>query len=175
MSSYPELPLYIHGEWRKTKDSLAVVNPATEQEIGRLAHASISDLDDAIDSASRGFRVWSKTAPNERASVMQQAAAIMRERQDEIATAITMEHGKPFQQARLEVIRGCEFLEWDAGEATRTYGRVIPSAPGVRYVVHHQSISVDIVHNSETKFARFWSFDPGFGNSCEASLIICVR
>lgn len=142
MSSYPDLPLYIHGEWRKTKDSLAVVNPATEEEIGRLAHASISDLDDAIDSASRGFRVWSKTAPHERASVMQQAAAIMRERQDEIATAITMEHGKPFKQARLEVIRGCEFLEWDAGEATRTYGRVIPSAPGVRYVVHHQPIGV---------------------------------
>jgi succinate-semialdehyde dehydrogenase/glutarate-semialdehyde dehydrogenase len=142
MSSYPELPLYIHGEWRKTKDSLAVVNPATEEEIGRLAHASISDLDDAIDSASRGFKAWRKTAPSERASVMQQAAAIMRERQDEIATAITMEHGKPFQQARLEVIRGCEFLEWDAGEATRTYGRVIPSAPGVRYMVHHQPIGV---------------------------------
>ena len=43
-------------------------------------------------------------------------------------------------QARLEVIRGCEFFEWDAGEATRTYGRVIPSAPGVRYIVHHQPI-----------------------------------
>ena len=40
----------------------------------------------------------------------------------------------------LEVIRGCEFFEWDAGEATRTYGRVIPSAPGIRYIVHHQPI-----------------------------------
>jgi succinate-semialdehyde dehydrogenase/glutarate-semialdehyde dehydrogenase len=38
------------------------------------------------------------------------------------------------------VVRGCEFFEWDAGEATRTYGRVIPSAPGVRYIVHHQPI-----------------------------------
>jgi succinate-semialdehyde dehydrogenase/glutarate-semialdehyde dehydrogenase len=64
----------------------------------------------------------------------------MRERQDEIAHSITLEHGKPFQQARLEVIRGAEFFEWDAGEATRTYGRVIPSAPGVKYIVHHQPI-----------------------------------
>ena len=47
----------------------------------------------------------------------------MRERQDEIAHSITLEHGKLFQQARLEVIRGAEFFEWDAGEATRTYGR----------------------------------------------------
>lgn len=64
----------------------------------------------------------------------------MRERQEDIATAITAEHGKPLDQARLEVIRGCEFFEWDAGEATRTYGRVIPSAPGIRYIVHHQPI-----------------------------------
>ena len=64
----------------------------------------------------------------------------MRERQDEIAHAITLEHGKPYRQAQLEIIRGAEFFEWDAGEAVRTYGRVIPSAPGVRYVVHHQPI-----------------------------------
>ena len=64
----------------------------------------------------------------------------MRKRQEEIASAITAEHGKPLGEARLEVIRGCEFLEWDAGEATRTYGRVIPSAPGIKYIVHHEPI-----------------------------------
>jgi succinate-semialdehyde dehydrogenase/glutarate-semialdehyde dehydrogenase len=74
--------------------------------------------------------------------VLNKAAALMRQRQGEIATAITAEHGKPLPQARMEVIRGCEFFEWDAGEATRTYGRVIPSAPGVRYIVHHQPIGV---------------------------------
>lgn len=140
MKKYLDLHLYIDGEWRKTPNDLAVINPATEEEIGRLPHAEISDLDDALDAARKGFDIWSKTAPAHRASVLCKAAALMRERQDEIATAITLEHGKPFHQARLEVIRGCEFLEWDAGEATRTYGRVIPSAPGVRYIVHHQPI-----------------------------------
>lgn len=140
MTSYPELHLYINGEWRKTAHDLAVVNPATEAEIGRLPHAEISDLSDAVESADRGFRAWSQVAPSARASVMYKAAAILRERQEEIATAITLEHGKPLAQARAEVIRGCEFIEWDAGEATRTYGRVIPSAPGVKYIVHHQPI-----------------------------------
>ncbi len=140
MSSYPDLNLYIHGEWRKATDDLPVLNPATEEEIGRLPRAAIRDLDDALEAAARGFRIWSKTAPCERANVLLKAAAIMRDRQEEIATAITAEHGKPLSQARLEVIRGCEFLEWDAGEATRTYGRVIPSTQGVRYVVHHQPI-----------------------------------
>ena len=142
MSTYPELHLYIDGQWRKAGDDLPVLNPATEEEIGRLPHASEKDLDDALNAAEKGFKAWSAAAPVDRANVLLKAAALMRERQEEIATAITSEHGKPIGQARLEVIRGCEFFEWDAGEATRTYGRVIPSAPGVRYIVHHQPIGV---------------------------------
>ena len=142
MSTYPDLQLYINGEWRKTTNDIPVVNPATEEEIGRLPHANHQDLDDAIEAATAGFRVWRKTAPADRANVLYKAAKLMRERQQDIATAITAEHGKPLDQARLEVIRGCEFFEWDAGEATRTYGRVIPSAPGVRYIVHHQPIGI---------------------------------
>lgn len=140
MSTYPDLHLFIDGEWRKTARDLSVLNPATEEEIGRLPRAEKHDLDDALAAAARGFATWSRTAPVERANVLFKAAALMRERQEDIATAITAEHGKPLAQAGLEVIRGCEFLEWDAGEATRTYGRVIPSAPGVRYIVHHQPI-----------------------------------
>jgi len=140
MNTYPDLYLYINGEWRKTASDLPVLNPATEEEIGRLPHAEMSDLNDAVESASRGFEKWRRVSPSDRASVLYKAAAIMRARQEEIATAITAEHGKPLDQARLEVIRGCEFIEWDAGEATRTYGRIIPSAPGVRYMVHHQPI-----------------------------------
>ena len=140
MSTYPDLYLYINGEWRKTAQDLPVLNPATEKEIGRLPHAEKSDLDDALEAAEKGFKAWRRTAPVDRTNVLLKAASLMRERQDEIATDITAEHGKPLTQARLEVIRGCEFFEWDAGEATRTYGRVIPSAPGVRYIVYHQPI-----------------------------------
>jgi succinate-semialdehyde dehydrogenase/glutarate-semialdehyde dehydrogenase len=142
MSTYPDLHLFINGEWRKTASDIPVVNPATEEEIGRLPHADKGDLDDALAAAESGFKIWSRTPPVERATVLVKAAALMRQRQEEIAAAITLEHGKPITQARLEVVRGCEFFEWDAGEATRTYGRVIPSAPGVRHVVHHQPIGI---------------------------------
>ncbi len=142
MSTYPDLSLYIAGEWRKTNADLPVLNPATERVIGRLPVARISDLDDALAAAEKGFRIWSRTAPRDRADIMLRASALLRERQEEIARCITAEHGKPLAQARLEVIRGCEFFEWDAGEAVRTYGRVIPSAPGVRYIVHHQPVGV---------------------------------
>ena len=140
MSSYPDVGLYIGGSWRMTAEHLPVVNPANEQVIGRLARAGRQDLDDALEAASKGFEVWSRTAPKDRAEVLHTAAALMRERQAEIAHDITLELGKPYPQAKLEVIRGCEFFEWDAGEAVRTYGRVIPSAPGINYIVHHQPI-----------------------------------
>lgn len=140
MTSYPELKLFIDGEWRNSTDSLPVLNPATEEEIGRVPIATISDLDDALDAAARGFEEWRGWAPRDRADLIREAARIMRERQADIALSITTEHGKPLRQAMNEVIRGAEFFEWDAGEAMRTYGRVIPSAKGIRYVVHHQPI-----------------------------------
>ncbi|HAB56791.1 MAG: NAD-dependent succinate-semialdehyde dehydrogenase [Acidimicrobiaceae bacterium] len=138
--SYPELRLFIGGEWRGGAETLPVVNPSTEAEIGRLPVATPADLDDALAAAETGFAIWRHTPPRDRSDLIRRAAALMRDRHNEIAHSITLEHGKPFQQARLEVIRGAEFFEWDAGEATRTYGRVIPSAPGVKYIVHHQPI-----------------------------------
>lgn len=139
-TSYPELMLYIDGAWRKSAETLPVLNPADETVVGAVPVASRADLDDALAAADKGFRIWSRTAPAKRAAIILKAAALMRERIDEIARSITLEHGKPFPQARLEVIRGCEFFEWDAAEGQRTYGRVIPSEPGIRYIVHHQPI-----------------------------------
>ena len=139
---YPDLKLFIDGRWRKTGADMPVVNPATEEELGRLPIAAQKDLDDALEAAVKGFEVWRRTAPRERADTILRAAALMRERQEEIATSITLEHGKPLKQARLEVIRGAEFFEWDAGEAMRTYGRIIPAAPGHKFAVHHQPVGV---------------------------------
>ncbi|MBL77828.1 MAG: NAD-dependent succinate-semialdehyde dehydrogenase [Acidimicrobiaceae bacterium] len=140
MSDYPDLRLYIDGAWRTTGDALPVVDPATEEVIGSVPVAGPGDLDDAVKAAVSGFEAWRVTPPSERAEVICRAADLMRDRQEEIAESITLEHGKPLVEARAEVVRGAEFFEWDAGEAVRTYGRVIPSGPGVRITVHHQPI-----------------------------------
>lgn len=142
MTTYPELNLFINGEWRKTSKDILVINPATEEELGRLPHAGIPELQDAVKAAQKGFEIWRNTPPRTRSDIILRAAGIMRARQEEIAQAITAEHGKPLSQARLEVIRGAEFFEWDAGEAMRLYGRVIPCAPGNNISVHHHPIGV---------------------------------
>lgn len=138
MTTYPDLHLYIAGAWRKTGETLPVTNPVDGSVIGALPVARQTDLDDALQAADEGFRIWRRTSPRDRADIILKACALMRARIDEIAHSITLEHGKPLAQARLEVIRGCEFFEWDAAEGQRLYGRVIPSAPGIRYVVYRQ-------------------------------------
>ena len=54
---YPDLKLFIAGKWRKTKEDITVINPATEEELGRLPCASIKDLDDALEAAVKGFEI----------------------------------------------------------------------------------------------------------------------
>lgn len=135
-----QVQLFIGGEWRATRDSLPVLNPADQRVITSVAVAEATDLDAALQAAVEGHRQWSRTPPVERAAVILRAAALMRGRIDEIARSITLENGKPLAEAQAEVIRGCEFFEWDAGEAVRLYGRVIPSGPGIRYLVLHEPI-----------------------------------
>lgn len=135
MQQYPELKLYIGGSWRRTKASLPVINPADESVIASVPVAERADLDDALESAARGFKLWSQESPAKRADILYRAAGLMRERVEEIAHSITLEHGKPIAEARLEVVRGCEFFEWNASEGLRLYGRVIPSGPGIKYIV----------------------------------------
>ena len=87
---YPDLKLFIAGEWRKADLDLPVINPATEEELGRLPCATIKDLDDAVEAAVKGFEIWRKTSPRERAGTLMRAAALMRERQEDIAKSITV-------------------------------------------------------------------------------------
>ena len=89
---------------------------------------------------SKGFKVWRRTSPAKRAEIILKAVGIMRQRVEEMAVAMTLEQGKPIAQSRLEILRGCEIIEWDAQEGRRTYGRVIPSEPGMRHTVLRQPI-----------------------------------
>lgn len=142
MAAYPDIRMHIGGSWRRLHDSQPVLNPADGSVVGKVPVAARKDLDDALEAAAAGFQIWSRTAPSKRAEIMLRAAAVMRAREHEIANTITLEQGKPLAESRLEVIRGCEFIEWDAGEAQRTYGRVVPSEPGIRYLVVHQPIGL---------------------------------
>jgi len=128
-TSYTDTRLLIDGQWcdaasGKTQD---VINPATDKVIGKVAHAGIVDLDRALASAQRGFEAWRKIPANERAATMRKASALLRERAADIGRLLTLEQGKPFVEARGEVLAGADIIEWFADEGRRVYGRIVPS------------------------------------------------
>src|SRR5688572_25193827 len=126
--AYPSTQLLIDGQWCDAADgrTLAVFNPATGAEIGRVAHAGHADLDRALAAAQKGFTTWRAMPAAERAKLMRAAATLMRERADAIATMMTQEQGKPLGEAKAETLAGADIIEWFADESRRVYGRIVP-------------------------------------------------
>ena len=144
-TNYPDVQLFIDGAWTPSAGgkTLTVLNPASGEPLGRLAHAERPDLDRALEAAERGFRAWRKVSAYERSKVMRKAAGLIRERADRIARLMTMEQGKPVAEAKGETLVAADVIEWFAEEARRTYGRVIPArAEGVYQLVIKEPVGV---------------------------------
>lgn len=126
---YPDVQLFIDGQWRASEDGrrIPVINPATGETLGSVAHADIADLDQALAASQRGFEVWRSTPAYDRYKIMQKAANLLRERADKIANIMTLEQGKPLAEARMEVMSGADVIDWLAEEGRRAYGRLVPS------------------------------------------------
>ena len=142
---YQDVLLHIGGKWRAAEGNktLEILNPATEEVIGKLAHASKADLDEALDWAAKGFAVWRKTSAFERGKILRKAAEILRERTPEIAKLMTQEQGKPLAEAKTELTVSADVIDWFAEEGRRAYGRVIPArAPGVYQLSVREPVGV---------------------------------
>ena len=126
---YTNVSLLIDNRWTAALSGkvIEVLDPATEEPLGTVAHADTADLDLALAAAQRGFDVWRKISAWERATIMRRAATLLRERADTIAPLMTLEQGKPLAEARLEVMNGADTIDWFAEEARRVYGRIVPA------------------------------------------------
>src|SRR6478609_2348109 len=127
--TYPHTQLFINGQWQDAADgrSLAVFNPASGKEIGRVAQAGKADLDRALEAAQKGFEVWRDMPAADRAKIMRKAASLIRERANEIAPLLTQEQGKPLAEAKGETLAAGDLIDWFADEGQRVYGRLVPS------------------------------------------------
>jgi succinate-semialdehyde dehydrogenase/glutarate-semialdehyde dehydrogenase len=131
---YSDVQLFIDGAWRPAASgkTLSVLNPATGEQIGTVAHAEKADLDAALAAAQKGFAAWRKVSAYDRYRTLRKAAEILRANAAEIATKMTMEQGKPLVEAKGETLAGADVIDWFAEEARRAYGRTIPArADGV--------------------------------------------
>lgn len=119
--------LYVGGQWRKAMagGTMSMLDPATEETIGRFARAEREDVLAAIDVTAETFRSWKKTPPWDRAKLLRRSAQLLAERADGIARRLTQECGKPLAQARGEVQAAVECIDWFADEARRIYGETL--------------------------------------------------
>jgi succinate-semialdehyde dehydrogenase/glutarate-semialdehyde dehydrogenase len=142
MTQYPTLHMMIDGQkvsggGRRTH---AVINPATGETLGELPLADPADLDRALDVAAQGFKLWRKSTPAERAAVLQGAARLMVERADDLARVATLEEGKTFGEAKMELMMNVGLFNFYAGEVFRLYGRELVRPEGMRSTVRWEPV-----------------------------------
>jgi succinate-semialdehyde dehydrogenase / glutarate-semialdehyde dehydrogenase len=128
--------LYLCGEWRPGRGGKfkPVINPATEQEVARVACADSQDLEQALAAAEGGAAKWRDTPAEERGRMLRVAADLLRSRIDAASAMFSEEQGKTVAQARGEFLRAIDTLIWNADQAA-ALSAAVPSGDGARVVV----------------------------------------
>jgi len=142
---YSKFGQYIDGKWQKSSngETYDVINPATEEVIGKASKASIEDVDKALISAQKGFLVWKKFLPWDRASIIRKIANLIRKKNNELAKWMTLETGKPLAEGLAEVAASADIFEWNAEETKRIYGQTVESRlENTRVIINYQPVGV---------------------------------
>lgn len=136
----------IGGEWLSASASgktFEVTNPATGAVIATLPDMDRADTACAIESAYAAQKAWARKTGKERAAILHKLYDLMVANADDLATILTMEMGKPFSEARGEILYGASYVEWFGEEAKRVYGDTIPGhQPDKRIIVLKQPVGV---------------------------------
>ncbi len=117
--------LYIDGEFREASsgERFEVLDPSTGQTLTTVASATPADAAHAMDAAVAAQKGWQFTAPRVRAEILRRAFELMTTTyREDLAHVMTLEMGKPLDQAEAEVTYGAEFLRWFSEEASRIRG-----------------------------------------------------
>ncbi|MFN7008905.1 MAG: NAD-dependent succinate-semialdehyde dehydrogenase, partial [Allorhizobium sp.] len=136
----------VGGEWVSASASgktFEVTNPATGDVIAVLPDLGQAEVAHAIDVAYKAQKAWAKKTGKERAGVLRKLYDLMVANADDLATILTMEMGKPWPEARGEILYGASYVEWFGEEAKRVYGDTIPGHQAdKRIIVIRQPVGV---------------------------------
>jgi succinate-semialdehyde dehydrogenase/glutarate-semialdehyde dehydrogenase len=119
----------VGNDWLAASQSgktFEVTNPATGEVIAVLPDLNMAEVTKAIDAANTAQKAWAKKTGKERAAILRKLNDLMVANADDLATILTMEMGKPWPEARGEILYGASYVEWFAEEAKRVYGDTIP-------------------------------------------------
>lgn len=136
---------YINGQWVNSSsgDTFSVINPASGDSVAKVADCGRADVARAVDAAYEAQKLWAGMLAAERQKVLMRWHDLILAHAEDLALIITAEMGKPYAEAKGEVVYGASFIEWFAHEAPRVYGDTIPQhQPDKRIVVLKQPVGV---------------------------------
>jgi succinate-semialdehyde dehydrogenase / glutarate-semialdehyde dehydrogenase len=119
---------FIDGAWEAADSgaTLAVKNPATAQHLGSIPNMGAAETRRAIAAAGAALPAWRARTAKDRAILMRRWFDLIVEHQEDLATLMTAEQGKPLAESKSEILYAASFIEWFAEEAKRLYGDIIP-------------------------------------------------
>ena len=128
---------YVNGAWSDADscETVPVTNPSTSEVIGHVPNMGADETRRAIEAANAAWPAWRAKTAKERADILRRWNDLMLENADDLAKIMTLEQGKPFQEAKGEIAYGASFIEWFAEEGRRIYGDVIPAHQGDKRIV----------------------------------------
>ncbi len=136
---------FIGGEWVGADNGAThgVINPATRQVIGTVPVMGAAETRRAIAAATAAQPAWAARTAKDRALILRRWYELLMSNQDDLATLMTAEQGKPLAESKGEIAYGAAFIEWFAEEGKRLYGDTIPGhAPDKRILVIRQPVGV---------------------------------
>jgi succinate-semialdehyde dehydrogenase / glutarate-semialdehyde dehydrogenase len=128
---------FIDGAWidADDKSTIAVNNPATGAKLATVPRCGATETRRAIQAADRALPGWRAQTAKQRSVILRKWHDLMMAHQDDLATIMTAEQGKPFAEAKGEIAYAASFIEWFAEEGKRVYGDTIPSPQGDKRIV----------------------------------------
>ena len=142
---YEKFGQFIDGKWQQSSsgETYEVINPATEEIIGKASKANSTDIQRALKSAEKGLEIWRNTSPWERSKVIRKISDLMRKKVDVLSKWLTLEVGKPLTEGAGEVGGAADIFEWNSEETKRIFGEINQSRfPNTKIHVIYQPVGV---------------------------------
>ncbi|MCL8000892.1 aldehyde dehydrogenase family protein, partial [Brucella sp. 21LCYQ03] len=118
---------YLRGEFIDAEKKFDVLNPATNDSIGKVPDIPLAQVEQAIVYADKTWNSWKTTPIGERSKLLQKLYQLTLEHREQLAHVMTLESGKPLQESLVEVDYAASFILWFAEEGKRAYGDTIPA------------------------------------------------
>src|SRR3974390_3151925 len=136
---------YIDGAWvdALNRGTIPVTNPATGETLGTVPRMGAEGTRQAIEAADRALPAWRGKTAKERAQILRKMYDLMMANQEDLATLMTAQQGKPMTESRGEIAYAAAFIGWFGEEGKRVYGDTIPAhAADKRIVVTKEPVGV---------------------------------